>query len=104
MPDFKIAVDAMGGDHAPEVEIEGAIQAAAQFGIPIVLVGQEDRIQPFLEKHDTASLHIEEDARVSEVHSELKAAFPSRSAPPCTVRANALHKPITLQKVFLEEA
>jgi phosphate acyltransferase len=59
MPDFKIAVDAMGGDHAPEVEIEGAIQAAAQFGIPIVLVGQEDRIHPFLEKHDTASLHIE---------------------------------------------
>ena len=44
MPDFKIAVDAMGGDHAPAIEIEGAIQAAAQYGIPIVLVGQEDRI------------------------------------------------------------
>ena len=39
MPDFKIAVDAMGGDHAPAAEIEGAIQAAAQFGILIVLVG-----------------------------------------------------------------
>src|SRR5215813_9108658 len=59
MPDFKIAVDAMGGDHAPAAEIEGAIQAAAQFGIPIVLVGQEDRIQPLLEKHDTAGLHLE---------------------------------------------
>src|SRR5215510_12098861 len=59
MPDFKIAVDAMGGDHAPAAEIEGAIQAAAQFGIPIVLVGQEDRIQPFLEKHDTTGLPIE---------------------------------------------
>src|SRR4030095_13195442 len=59
MPDFKIAVDAMGGDHAPEVEIEGAIQAAAQFGIPIVLVGQEDVSHLFFEKHDTASLHIE---------------------------------------------
>jgi len=59
MPDFKIAVDAMGGDHAPASEIEGAIQAAAQFSIPIVLVGQEDRIRPFLEKHDTAGLHIE---------------------------------------------
>src|SRR5499426_4259129 len=59
MPDFKIAVDAMGGDHAPAAEIEGAIQAAAQFSIPIVLVGQEDRIRPFLEKHDTAGLHIE---------------------------------------------
>src|SRR5215475_15051849 len=59
MPDFKIAVDAMGGDHAPSAEIEGALQAAAQFGIPIVLVGQEDRIQPVLEKQDTAGLHIE---------------------------------------------
>src|SRR5499426_7367 len=59
MPDFKIAVDAMGGDHAPAAEIEGAIQAAAQFSIPIVLVGQEDRIQPVLEKQDTAGLHIE---------------------------------------------
>src|SRR5215468_12453877 len=59
MADFKIAVDAMNGDHAPAAEIEGAIQAAAQFGIPIVHVGQEDRIQPFLEKHDTAGLNIE---------------------------------------------
>jgi glycerol-3-phosphate acyltransferase PlsX len=49
----------MGGDHAPESEIEGAIQAAAQYGIPIVLVGQEDRVRAFLEKHDTAGLPIE---------------------------------------------
>jgi glycerol-3-phosphate acyltransferase PlsX len=59
MADFRIAVDAMGGDHAPESEIEGAIQAAAQYGIPIVLVGQEDRVRAFLEKHDTAGLPIE---------------------------------------------
>src|SRR5262252_4179534 len=59
MPGFKIAVDAMGGDNAPAVEIEGAIQAAIQYDIPIVLVGQEDRIQPLLEKHDTAGLSIE---------------------------------------------
>src|SRR5499426_2158061 len=59
MPDFKIAVDAMGGDHAPAAEIEGAIQAAAQFGIPIVLVGQEDRIQPFLAKHNLENASID---------------------------------------------
>src|SRR5213594_3290143 len=59
MPDFKIAVDAMGGDHAPAVEIDGAVQAASQYGIPIVLVGQEERIRPFLEKHDTTGLSIE---------------------------------------------
>src|SRR5215470_14847204 len=59
MPDFKIAVDAMGGDHAPAAEIEGAIQAAAQYGIPIVLVGQEERLHSLLRKHETADLSIE---------------------------------------------
>jgi glycerol-3-phosphate acyltransferase PlsX len=59
MADFKIAVDAMGGDHAPEAEIEGAILASAQFGIPIVLVGQEEKIREFLGKHDTGGLSIE---------------------------------------------
>jgi len=49
----------MGGDHAPEAEIEGAIFAAAQFGIPIVLVGQEEKIREFLGKHDTGGLAIE---------------------------------------------
>jgi glycerol-3-phosphate acyltransferase PlsX len=59
MSDVKIAVDAMGGDHAPAVEIEGAVSAAAQFGVPVVLVGQEDRIHPLLEKHDTTGLSVE---------------------------------------------
>src|SRR3954465_6157785 len=59
MPDFKIAVDAMGGDHAPAMEIDGAVEAAAQFGIPVVLVGQEDRIRSLLRKHDTSGLSIE---------------------------------------------
>jgi glycerol-3-phosphate acyltransferase PlsX len=59
MPDFKIAVDAMGSDHAPAVEIEGAVEAAAQYGIPIILVGQEERILALLHKHDVAGLPIE---------------------------------------------
>src|SRR5215470_13170072 len=59
MSGFKIAVDAMGGDKAPAVEIEGAIQAASQYGIPIVLVGQEDRIRELLRQHDTTGLPIE---------------------------------------------
>ena len=34
-----IAVDAMGGDHAPRPEVEGAVQAARELGVRIVLVG-----------------------------------------------------------------
>ena len=32
----------MGGDNAPAIEVEGAIAAAREFNIPIVLVGDED--------------------------------------------------------------
>jgi len=35
-----IAVDAMGGDHAPRPEVEGAVQAARELGVRVVLVGQ----------------------------------------------------------------
>ncbi len=35
-----IAVDAMGGDHAPGAIVEGAQRAAAEFGLPVVLVGR----------------------------------------------------------------
>ena len=35
-----IAVDAMGGDHAPKSEVEGAIRAAAELNLRILLVGQ----------------------------------------------------------------
>src|SRR6185436_16556374 len=56
---LRIAVDAMGGDHAPVSEVEGAVQAAAQYGVSIALVGQEDRIREILAKHDTSGLSID---------------------------------------------
>ncbi len=59
MEDLKIAVDAMGSDHAPAVEVDGAVQAAAQYGVSIALVGQEERIRELLQKHDTSGLSIE---------------------------------------------
>ncbi|HZN07716.1 MAG TPA: hypothetical protein VFB65_13065, partial [Pyrinomonadaceae bacterium] len=55
----KIAVDAMGSDAAPVVEVDGAIQAAEQYGLAIVLVGQEERIRELLAKHPTSGLSIE---------------------------------------------
>ncbi|HLH30894.1 MAG TPA: phosphate acyltransferase PlsX, partial [Terriglobia bacterium] len=59
MSTFKIAVDAMGSDSGPSVEIEGAIQAAAQYGVPIVLVGQEDRVRELLRERQAEGLPIE---------------------------------------------
>jgi glycerol-3-phosphate acyltransferase PlsX len=37
---MRIAVDAMGGDHAPQVNVDGAVAAAREFGIPTLLVGR----------------------------------------------------------------
>lgn len=45
-----IAVDAMGGDHAPRVVVEGALQAAQEHGIAVLLVGDREEILPEL-KH-----------------------------------------------------
>jgi len=42
---MKIAVDAMGGDNAPDVVIAGAIQAAQEYEADIILVGKKDLIE-----------------------------------------------------------
>lgn len=47
-----IAVDAMGGDHAPKAEVEGAIRAARNLGVKVILVGQQDVVRRELAEHD----------------------------------------------------
>ena len=44
----KIAVDAFGGDYAPEQIVDGALQAAASEGIDIILTGDERKLKPLL--------------------------------------------------------
>lgn len=41
----RIAVDAMGGDRAPEAVVEGAVLACRDLGVDVVLVGDENRIR-----------------------------------------------------------
>jgi len=40
----RIAIDAMGGDFGPKVNVEGALRAAEDFGVEILLVGAENSI------------------------------------------------------------
>lgn len=47
----RVAVDAMGGDHAPEEIVAGALQAARR-GFDVVLVGDESRVAPLLGSSD----------------------------------------------------
>ncbi len=47
-----IALDALGGDHAPKPEVEGAIRAVKTLGVKVLLVGQGDLVKAELEKHE----------------------------------------------------
>jgi glycerol-3-phosphate acyltransferase PlsX len=55
---MRVAVDAMGGDNAPAVEVEGAVSACREFGIPVTLVGDQTRLEAELAKHQIAGLDI----------------------------------------------
>src|SRR5213596_1322509 len=54
-----IAVDAMGGDHAPRPEVEGSVLAARELGIRILLVGQTNVVRAELARHASPNLPIE---------------------------------------------
>jgi len=49
-----IALDAMGSDRAPKPEVEGAIHAARQYGVRVLLIGPESLVKPELERHLSA--------------------------------------------------
>ena len=42
---IRIALDAMGGDHAPVPEVAGAVEAYRRFGVQTILVGNEGRLK-----------------------------------------------------------
>jgi len=54
-----IALDAMGGDTAPRAEVEGAILAARELDVRVLLVGIEDTVRRELARHRSKGLPIE---------------------------------------------
>lgn len=58
-PRPRIALDAMGGDHAPAATVAGAIQAARAWGYEVQLVGRESVLRAELGRHQVADvLHL----------------------------------------------
>jgi len=55
---IRVALDAMGGDHAPGEIVLGAVQAAREYGFGVYLVGPEDCIQAELARHNTQGLDL----------------------------------------------
>lgn len=54
----RIVVDAMGSDNFPTPDVEGAVAAAREYGVDIILVGDEARVQPILAKQNTQGLNV----------------------------------------------
>src|SRR5271168_1149912 len=54
-----IALDAMGGDHAPRAEVEGATLAARELGVKVILVGIEDKVRQELNRHRHRGVAVE---------------------------------------------
>jgi phosphate acyltransferase len=54
----RIVVDAMGSDEHPYPDVEGATMAAREYGVEIILVGDESKIRPALATVDPANLPI----------------------------------------------
>jgi len=54
----KIVVDAMGSDNYPGPDVEGAVMAAREYGVEIILVGDESKIKPILDSAGGTGLPI----------------------------------------------
>src|SRR6185369_8716120 len=54
----RIVVDAMGSDHYPKPDVEGAVLAAREYGVEIILVGDAAKTQPELDSAKIGTLPI----------------------------------------------
>ncbi len=53
----RIAIDAMGGDHAPFEIVAGAVWGAAEYGVGLELVGKQDQIEQVLDQIDQEGIY-----------------------------------------------
>jgi glycerol-3-phosphate acyltransferase PlsX len=56
---MRIVVDAMGSDNFPVPDVEGAVLAAREYGVEVILVGDEARVRPVLEASNPQGLPIQ---------------------------------------------
>ena len=85
-----IALDAMGGDHAPKAEVDGALQAARTHNVRVILVGKEDQIRQELSAHQGwESLPIEIHHASEVITMEDSAAKAMRAKKDSSIRVAA---------------
>lgn len=81
---MRIALDAFGTDNRPVPDVAGAVMAARELNVTMILVGDEARVREELSKHDTNGLaievvHAEEVIGMAEKPSEVIKSKPRSS-------------------------
>jgi glycerol-3-phosphate acyltransferase PlsX len=54
----RVALDAMGGDYAPAVVVEGGLEAARLYDVEVILVGREEAVRAELDRYEVAGLPV----------------------------------------------
>lgn len=74
---MRIAIDAMGGDNAPGAEVQGAVEAAREWGIAVTLVGDQAQIRAEAAKHGglPPGVEVVHASEVITTHDEPTRAF-----------------------------
>jgi glycerol-3-phosphate acyltransferase PlsX len=84
---MQVALDAMGGDHAPQATVAGAVLAARELGIPVCLVGHGDVIRAELAKHQARELPLTIHHAPDVVRMDESPLAALRRKPGCSIRA-----------------
>ncbi|MBL7068717.1 MAG: phosphate acyltransferase PlsX [Candidatus Omnitrophica bacterium] len=87
---MKIALDGMGGDSAPGVIVEGAVEAVNEFGYDIILVGQESILKKELAKYtyDAGKIVIEHAPQVVDMGDSPVASIRAKKNSSVSVAVN----------------
>lgn len=68
---MRIVIDAMGGDHAPQAAVEGAVLAASEWAdITVTLVGDTARLEPLLQGNKPVNLELRHASETIEADDE----------------------------------
>lgn len=90
---IKVAVDAFGGDFAPEQIVEGALEAAAHDGAQVVLVGDEARLKTLVQgKNGSERVEVVHASEVIHMDEEPVKAVRSKEDSSLVVAAKLVGK------------
>ena len=82
---FRVAIDALGGDNAPAAPVEGAVLAARNNGAKVLLVGNSNIVEAELTKHNVKGLPISVISSEGKIEDDEAPALALRQKPKSSI-------------------